>query len=475
MFGSWRQTLAQTSWPIIAAMFALMGFGVVAIHVAEKFDPSLAGQMNKQLLFSVAGLAAFVGATMIPYPRLGKMSYLLFGVTLVLLVAVFFTTPVKGTTRWFNLGIIKLQPSELAKLTYIMMLAWYLRYGDHYRKLRGLITPFLLTLIPAVLILLEPDLGTTLLFLPTLYFMLFMAGARITHLLMIVALGLIVIFCPLPREDQAGLLDASRPGLTTSRRGPVTFYAMNESVDWSQRTRLPLAYAHMRWGDGTGYHIQPLSLWLMRGHQYDRIEGWLRQEDPEVARKEGFQLRWSLVTLATGSWMGGRQEGDAGELYRGMLPLALNQLPEHHTDFIFSVIGGQWGFWGCLWVLALYSVILVFGLEIASATHDPFGRLLAIGVLGLMLSQLFINVGMTMGLMPITGMTLPLVSYGGSSLVINCAALGLLVNVGQRNPMMLSRRPFEHGQKREKQTNMEYVRAGEQRRSARENNRNGRA
>jgi len=98
----------------------------------------------------------------------------------------------------------------------------------------------------------------------------------------------------------------------------------------------------------------------------------------------------------------------------------------------------------------MYGVIFLFGVEIAVITYDPFGRLLAVGVMALLFSQIVINVGMTMGLVPITGMTLPLVSYGGSSLVVNCAALGLLVNVGQRRPILLSQRPFEYGEKREK-------------------------
>jgi hypothetical protein len=105
---------------------------------------------------------------------------------------------------------------------------------------------------------------------------------------------------------------------------------------------------------------------------------------------------------------------------------------------------------GCLAVMLCYVVIFIFGAEIAVITYDPFARLLAVGVMALLLSQLFINVGMAIGLMPITGMTLPLISYGGSSLVVNCAALGMLVNVGQRRPILLGKRPFEYGEKKEK-------------------------
>ncbi|MDD4062148.1 MAG: FtsW/RodA/SpoVE family cell cycle protein, partial [Kiritimatiellae bacterium] len=175
---------------------------------------------------------------------------------------------------------------------------------------------------------------------------------------------------------------------------------------------------------------------VMEPHQLDRISGWLRQDDDSVALGKGYQLRQSMIVLGAGKVWGSRDWVD-GQYYFRMLP-------EEHTDFIFSVIAGNWGFVGCLIIFGFYAVIVVVGVEIAATTNDPFGRLLAGGVTGLMVAQFFINVGMTMGLMPITGMTLPLVSYGGSSLVINCAALGLLVNVAQRRPILLSRRPFEH-------------------------------
>jgi rod shape determining protein RodA len=142
--------------------------------------------------------------------------------------------------------------------------------------------------------------------------------------------------------------------------------------------------------------------------------------------------------------------GATGRLDWNNAEAFFRMLPADHTDFIFSVVGGQWGFAGCAAVLFLYAVIFLCGVEIATATNDAFGRLLAVGVLAMLFTQLVINVGMTMGLMPITGMTLPLVSYGGSSLLVNCAALGLLVNVGQRRPRLLSRRPFEFGDRQNK-------------------------
>jgi rod shape-determining protein RodA len=417
MLPNLRQFARYTSWPIIAAMLCLMLVGVQAIRVSEQAEGLTSNLALKQMVFAAVGLGVFFVVTLIPYKRFGQGAYWLFAGTVALLVLVLFLKPIRGSHRWIDLKVVQFQPSELGKLSYIILLAWYLRYGNHYRKLRGLIVPFLLTLLPLGLILKEPDLGTSLLFLPTLYIMLFVAGAKYRHLLGIVGIGTVLVLAPVPQKVSSG---------------------------WSAtelRERRSISYTDFRY-DQTEYLLVAAPLLKMENHQLSRIVGWIRQDDPRVAMGKGYHLRQSKTVLGSGRWSGNTDWDDA-HLYFSMLP-------DDHTDFIFSVIGGRWGFLGCLGVLTLYGVIFVFGIEIASATHDPFGRLLAIGVLALLFSQLCINVGMTMGLMPITGMTLPLVSYGGSSLVINCAALGLLINVGQRRPILLGPKPFEHGQKRER-------------------------
>jgi cell division protein FtsW (lipid II flippase) len=274
--------------------------------------------------------------------------------------------------------------------------------------------PFVMTVVPMALILKEPDLGTSLLFMPTLFIMLFMAGAKIRHLLGIIALAALLIFLPVPKRMNS----QSAPADVAAQRQALAYWHNDEYM----LLALPLAY--------------------MEPHQLSRIDGWLRQDDPAVRKNKGYQLHESMVILGSGGLTGrkGWNESDS----------FLKILPEDHTDFIFSVVGGQWGFMGCAAVLVLYAIIFLFGVEIATATNDAFGRLLAVGVLAMLFTQLVINVGMTMGLMPITGMTLPFISYGGSSLVVNCAAIGLLVNVGQHRPRLLSRRPFEFGERQEK-------------------------
>ena len=411
-----KDYLRYTSWPIIAAMAALMIFGILAIDASEQADPSMSGRTSRQIIFTCVGLVAFLVATLVPYRLIGRLAYPLFALTLALLILVLpFGRGRDDARRWFDLGVVYFQPAEAAKLTYIILLAWYLRFGDHYRRLRGLALPLVLTFVPMGLILLEPDLGTALLFLPTFYGMLFVAGARLKHLLGVVALATVMILLPVPCR----IADDASPEAVRARRA--------------------LAYGGFNVA-GAEYVLTPAPLAVIKGYQVERVEGWLRQGAEDLPFRLRYQLRQSKITLGSGGWIGWGKWHEAHGFFR--------MLPDDHTDFIFAVIGGRWGFLGCLCVLFLYAVILMMGMEIALITDDPFGRMLTVGALALLAAQVAINIGMTLGLAPITGMTLPLVSYGGSSLVINCAALGLLVNVGQRRPVSLAPKPFEHGRSR---------------------------
>jgi cell division protein FtsW (lipid II flippase) len=401
----------------MSAMIALMTIGIFAIRASEQAEGT-SGFSSKQMISAAIGIVVFLFFANVSYQRLGQFAYGFFGFSLVLLIIMAvarFThhnssllPSIKGAYRWIDLGFYNLQPSEIAKLAQILLLAWYLRLGNHYRKLTGLSVPFILTFIPLFLILIEPDLGTSMLLVPLLFTMLFMAGAKMIHLGGIILCAVIVIFLPIPTHTEG----MGQKELESRRQ---TAYWVSPSGDML---------------------ISAAPLAVMEFHQLQRVDGWLRQDDPEVIQGMGYQLYHSKMVLGSGQFSG-RGDWDDADFYFRMLP-------DDHTDFIFSVIGGQWGFIGCAGVLMLYLFIIVLGIEIASATDDPFGRMLAIGVISLFVSQLVINTGMTMGMLPVTGMTLPLISYGGSSLLINCAALGLLVSVASRRPIFFSRKPFEH-------------------------------
>jgi len=371
--GEWFR---RVPWSVVAIAAALMLVGATGILRGDE----LAGKSDffaRQVVWIICGLVALFGATVLPYRAWRPLSFPLFLVSLTLLVAVYFMPVKKGAQRWIPLGFADFQPSELMKLAYMMALAHYLMYRNNYRRLFGLVVPFVLTLVPVGLILKEPDLGTSLVFLPVLFAMLFAAGARPRHLVFIALLGVAVL--------------------------PV--------------------------------------LWMgMSAEQKSRVVTLFVQRDGGPAPKgDDYHLHQSKQVLALGGVWGSELSGATLDD-----PMAYH-LPAARTDFIFCLIGERWGLWGGILTLALYLALFAKGLKIAAATREPFGRLLAVGIVALLATQVIINAGMTVGLMPVTGLTLPLVSYGGSSLLATCLALGLLINVGMRPGYEMTPEPFRFG------------------------------
>ena len=372
-------------WAILATSLILTGVGLLGVYASEAGLSGPPVQTLRQVGYLGVGLAGFLLIQILGYKEIGRWAYLAFGLTLLLLTVLvvarkFSLEPIiqprRNAYRWVVLGPINIQVSEYAKVVFILALAAYLRYRTNYRTLRGLLGPFVLTLIPLGLILKEPDLGTSLLLLPILFVMLFVAGAKIKHLLLVLVLGAAAV--------------------------PAFYYSP-----------------------------------LMSRYQQARIQALFRQgdDDQHWRMNAGYQLNQSKIALGSGQALG--QGFSEAAFFRHDL------LPEEHNDFIFAVVGHQWGFVGCIGVLFCYFIIMVAGLTIASATHDALGRLLAVGVCALLFAEVVINVGMTIGLMPVTGMSLPFVSMGGSGLVSSFLAIGLLVDVGRRQPPDIAPKPFE--------------------------------
>ena len=193
----WQGRLGGLRGAMIAAVGLLLACGLACIY---QYDP---GNFNRQIMWILIGVGAFVAVNLVHYRLLGQVSYLLFTLTLVLLAVVLvgkylvkteMIPMINGAYRWIKLGPMQAQPSEMAKLAYILALAWYLRLRSNYRRFGGLLGPFVLTLLPMGLIIKEPDLGTVLLFLPILFTLLFIAGARIRHLGIIIVLGMAMAY-----------------------------------------------------------------------------------------------------------------------------------------------------------------------------------------------------------------------------------------------------------------------------------------
>jgi rod shape determining protein RodA len=370
---TWHHWLRRLPWSIVAIALGLVGVGLSGIARGDEL--SRAGEFfGRQLVWVALALPVMFAVTVIPYRHHRHHAYFWFAASVALLLAVYFFPARWGSRRWIPLGFMYFQPSEMAKLAYILTLSRYLMYRENYRRLSGLFVPFVLTFIPLLLILKEPDLGSSLLFLPVLFAMLFAAGARLRHLLLIAGCGLAAL--------------------------PV--------------------------------------LWLtMSAEQQSRITALFTQSDGgPTPHGDGYHLHQSKQALALGGPWGSELSGTAVDD-----PLAYH-LPACRTDFVLCMVGERWGLAGSLATLGLYLILFARGLTIAAATREPFGRLLAVGIVALLAAQTVINAGMTVGLMPITGITLPLLSYGGSSLLFTGVALGLLMNVAMRPGYEVGTDPF---------------------------------
>jgi rod shape determining protein RodA len=366
--------IRRLPWSIVVAAVMLIALGWVGIARVEELTDGSGRMLRQQIAHSLIAVVVMLAITAFNYRVLIRWSYALFVLAVGLLLAVYACPAVFGTHRWMRIGPLRMQPSELAKLGFVLAMARYLMYRDNYRRFRGLVLPLALTLVPVFLILKEPDLGTALVFLPVFLAMLFVAGARRSSLAWMVAAGLCVL--------------------------PLLWTQMSRE----QRLRV------------VGVLDQPAA-----GCQTNDDNRQLYQ----AKRMRALGATW-------GSLLGGQATDDS----------AAYVLPEAENDFIFSVLGERLGLPGTVLVLCLFALLVERGVSIAAETREPFGRLLATGVTALLAVEVIINIGMTVGLFPVKGSSLPLVSYGGSGLVTHAIALGLLLNVGLRPGYEVANEPF---------------------------------
>ena len=398
-------------WALLGATGALCAIGVGGIYLSEHELTETAAGLSaaaRQLIYVVAGAVAMAATMRVSYKEIGRLTWVIYGGVVGLLVLLVVARvlarwsiqlplipPSRDTFRWIQLPGFQVQPSEFAKPAVVVALAWYLRFRRNYRSLPGLAGPFVLTVAPMLLILLEPDLGTAVLLMPVLLLMLLLAGAKVRHLAAVVAA------CCLA--------------------GPLMFhFAMRD-------------YQKMR---VLGPLMQSESV---RAFVLDHPGGLAAMGiDQNLVRRwkvdKGEQLAQSKIAIGSGG-LAGRWSDDH---------VRYLELPDRHNDFIFAVVANRWGLLGGAVVLLCFAVIALVGLDIAAETPDPFARLLAVGLTAVLCVQCLINVGMAVGLTPVTGMTLPFVSYGGSSMVASFLMVGLLINVARRRPVLLSRKPFEY-------------------------------
>jgi rod shape determining protein RodA len=354
---------------LLTISLLLAAYGVVMVYSATLHRQQEAGLdetqfLKRQLVYAMAGVLVLFVMSTFDYRYLKGFSPFVYGATIIGLILVL--TPLgevqKGASRWIDLGAFQMQPSELAKIALIITMSAFLTERMGELRVRDIAVCLALAAFPMFLIFLEPDLGTTMVFVALAAALLLIGGAKIRHF---IALGILGLF---------GVLLALQMG-------------------------------------------------ILADYQVQRITAFL-DPNPDV-RSVGYNLTQSKIAIGSGGFRG---KGIGGENTQ----TSLDFVPEQHTDFIFTAVGEQLGFVGSATLLGLFAFLLWRAIRIATMARDLFGVLLATGCAALWAFQLFVNIGMTMGIMPITGIPLPFISFGGSSLLTNFAAVGLLMNIHMR-------------------------------------------
>jgi rod shape determining protein RodA len=355
----------RSDWILLGTIVALSAFGLLMIYSATRSSGTFS--MERQMVFVAAGLIIFMLASNIDYREFRGIVPFVSALILLLLLAVFLFDPVNNVNRWIPLGLFNLQPAEFAKVVVIVVLAGLLapsiperdEIGPRSLTWKKVGQAVLVVAVPAVLILREPDLGTTMVFGFILFSMLFVAGAT-----------------------------------------------------WRQMVALATSAV-------VGM-AAVLRLELLSEYQMNRIEVLFKPgTDPQGI---GYQLRQSKSAIGSGQLFG------KGLFEEGTLT-AFEYVPEQETDFIFTAVGEQLGFVGGLLVLAVFAILVWRLLVIAANARDRFGALIAAGISAMIMFHVVVNVGMTVGIMPVTGLPLPFLSQGGSFYMAMTLALGIANSV----------------------------------------------
>lgn len=384
------QNLRRIDWMLPIFVLSLAAIGWVTMYSASAYTENL--YFEKQVLFFLVGSVIAAGIICVDYRTVVALAPLMYAGALVMLVLVeLIGTNVGGSQRWLDLGLFRVQPSEITKIVMIYFLAWYFHtLGPKIRKLHWFILAFVLTAVPTALILKQPDLGTAACLGPLVIVMLFVAGCRLWHLGVVLLAGIsIVLLAVFQIRD------------------------FNPSPN-SYEQEIQRAI-HKAWRKPHELHF----------HQKMRIYSFLH---PEFApRGSGWQAYQSFISVGSG--------GLSGKGFMNGSQTKLNYLPEHTTDFIFSHYAEERGFIGAVVVLGLFLAFLLRGLIYARDCPEMMGTLLAAGVVTVLGFHIFFNIAITIGLMPVTGMPLPFLSYGGTFYLSTMACVGILLNVPLRRKM----------------------------------------
>ncbi len=394
-----RSSRTSWDWPLTAALALLLVLGIAVVYSATVGDAG--HHWQKQILYAGMGLVAMSVLYLTPPKFFYAAAYPLYLISLVpLLYIILFKA--NSVERWIALpGGFNLQPSELTKVAFLLAMARLLSFQPvSLSRPRSLVAPAFLFLVPFALVLKEPNLSTALSFVAMAGMMVFFAGLSVRDLFYLVSPVLSVAF-------------------TFNHLAWSLMFIALIAVMWLTRTPFKALVFLILINIAAGYGSMFVWNKVLYAHQRDRILTFMDpQRDPQGA---GYQVLQSKVAIGSGHLLG------KGYLHGTQTNLSF--LPEEHTDFIFSVLGEQFGFLGCMSVLGLYLFLLQRILKIAVDSRSRFTALTAVGLVGILSFHVLVNVSMTVGMMPVTGLPLPFFSYGGSFLISCLMMIGIVLNL----------------------------------------------
>jgi len=431
--------LAEMDFSLLIAVFLLSFFGVIFIYSSGVTSTGVvvSNEYMKQMIWVIAGILIVLAVSLMNYRRFYDLSiYLYFGIILILIYTRLFGKIVNGAKSWIGISLFGIQPSEFAKFATILFLARYLDSSkSNHKDFKRFIIACLIVLLPIALILSQPDLGTALVFIPILLVMTYIAGTPSRYVTFLGSLIFMTgILTVLPFWQQY-ILEGKYPIL----RMFLDFRSLVVSSIIASLISILAIFAYTRYARKYFYWIGYLSLIILlallfsfvgrivlKDYQIMRLIVFL---DPNVdPRGSGWNIIQSVTAIGSGGLLGkGFLQGTQSH-YRF--------LPQQSTDFIFSIFSEEWGFLGGLLVFILYLLISMRLIKIMQTTTDPFGAYLCAGLASVYVFHFIVNVGMTMGVMPITGIPLLFMSYGGSSLLAAMIGIGFAMSIYMRR--------FEH-------------------------------
>lgn len=396
-----RASFQQFDWHVLLVAVFLAGIGVVFIWSTTHGDDGGRNVWARQVLYIGAVLPLVGVVVRMPYSFFARLAVPIYviicGVLVFLLVRQ--TDEVRSTSSWIRLPMgFSLQPSEFAKVAVIIMLAAFLRFRERPKHLVDLVGPFALVGVPMLLVMKQPDLGSAVLMVPVLFAMLFSAGAKSRLLFGVAGAGalaaLALYFSPFMHDYQRVRVQSHLESIPEKTREVQELRAAGKHDDAARA---------------------------------DRILRMLKQGPKH-------QVYHAMISIGSGGLFGkGVGQGPHNRL---------DFLPERHNDFIFAVVGEEWGFLGSTALLVGYLLLIWLILQIARRTRDSFGRHLCVGVATMFGCQIFLNTGVATGLLPVTGVTLPFLSAGGSSIIASFLALAVVLSVGAHPVTVLDGRTF---------------------------------